>query len=109
MANCVQCGRQLPALSFGKKLCQWCVQHEAAQRSEEDEDAKQAVMPAPWVRREASISLTHVIFGANVAVVMRNAATNVTELVIPNAGHWLMEEQSDATISAVSAFLSAKQ
>ena len=25
-------------------------------------------MPAPWVRREASISLTHVLFGANVAV-----------------------------------------
>jgi pimeloyl-ACP methyl ester carboxylesterase len=45
-------------------------------------------------------------FGANEAIVMRNAATNVTELVILNAGHWLMEEQSDATISAVSAFLS---
>jgi len=48
-------------------------------------------------------------FGANEAIVMRNAATNVTELVIPNAGHWLMEEQSGATISAVSAFLAAKQ
>src|SRR2546423_12880513 len=31
-------------------------------------------------------------FGANVAVVLRNAATNVQELVVPNAGHWLMEE-----------------
>jgi len=31
-------------------------------------------------------------FGANVAVVMRNASTNVQELVVPNAGHWLMEE-----------------
>jgi pimeloyl-ACP methyl ester carboxylesterase len=48
-------------------------------------------------------------FGANEAIVMRNAATDVTELVIPNAGHWLMEEQRDATVSAVSAFLSAKQ
>ena len=47
-------------------------------------------------------------FGANEAIVMRNAATDVTELVIPNAGHWLMEEQSGATISAVSAFLAAK-
>jgi pimeloyl-ACP methyl ester carboxylesterase len=48
-------------------------------------------------------------FGATEAIVMRNAATDVTELVIPNAGHWLMEEQSDVTIAAVGAFLSAKQ
>jgi len=33
-------------------------------------------------------------FGANVAVVMRNAATNVQERVVPNAGHWLMEESA---------------
>ncbi len=44
-------------------------------------------------------------FGANEAVVMRNAAVDVTEVVIPNAGHWLMEEQPTATISAVRAFL----
>jgi pimeloyl-ACP methyl ester carboxylesterase len=44
-------------------------------------------------------------FGANEAAVMRNAATNVTELVIPDAGHWLMEEQPAATISAVREFL----
>jgi pimeloyl-ACP methyl ester carboxylesterase len=45
-------------------------------------------------------------FGANEAAVMRNAATDVTELVIPNAGHWLMEEAPSATITAVRAFLS---
>lgn len=44
-------------------------------------------------------------FGANEAVVMRNAASNVTELVIPDAGHWLMEEQPAATVNAVQAFL----
>ena len=44
-------------------------------------------------------------FGANEAAVMRNAATNVTELVIPDAGHWLMEEQPEATVKAVTAFL----
>ncbi len=44
-------------------------------------------------------------FGANVAVVMRNAATNVQEVVVPNAGHWLMEEAPAATISAVQNFL----
>jgi pimeloyl-ACP methyl ester carboxylesterase len=44
-------------------------------------------------------------FGANEAVVMRNAATNVTELVIPDAGHWLMEEAPAPTISAIKDFL----
>jgi rhomboid protease GluP len=68
MANCIRCGRQLPPLTFGKKICQWCVQHEAAQRGELGEDAKQPVMAAPWVRREANVSLTQVILGANVMV-----------------------------------------
>lgn len=47
-------------------------------------------------------------FGAMEAVVMRNAATNVTELVVPDAGHWLMEEQPAATIKAVRQFLESK-
>jgi len=69
MANCIRCGRKLPSLNFGKKICQWCVQHEAAQRGEDGDDAKQIVLPAPWVRRgESSITLTQVLLGANVAV-----------------------------------------
>jgi pimeloyl-ACP methyl ester carboxylesterase len=44
-------------------------------------------------------------FGTTMAVVMRAAATKVTECVIPNAGHWLMEEQPAATIAAVRGFL----
>ncbi|MFZ6765689.1 alpha/beta fold hydrolase [Undibacterium sp. Di26W] len=47
-------------------------------------------------------------FGANEAAVMRNAATNVAEKVIPSAGHWLMEEAPDATIQAVLTFIHAK-
>jgi pimeloyl-ACP methyl ester carboxylesterase len=47
-------------------------------------------------------------FGAMEAVVMRNAASDVTELVIPDAGHWLMEEQPAATIKAVRQFLDGK-
>jgi pimeloyl-ACP methyl ester carboxylesterase len=46
-------------------------------------------------------------FGATVAVVMRNAASNVRELVVPNAGHWLMEEAPAPTIAAVQDFLAA--
>jgi len=68
MANCIRCGRQLPGLTFGKKICQWCVQHEAAQRGELAEDAPQVVMPTPWVRRESTIGLTQIILGINVAV-----------------------------------------
>jgi len=68
MANCIRCGRQLPPLTFGKKICQWCVQHEAAQRGELAEDARQPVIAAPWVRRESNITLTQVLFGANVMV-----------------------------------------
>jgi rhomboid protease GluP len=68
MANCIRCGRQLPPLSL-KKICQWCAHHEAVQRGEISEDAPQPVMARPWVRRgEASISLTQVLLGANVAV-----------------------------------------
>jgi pimeloyl-ACP methyl ester carboxylesterase len=46
-------------------------------------------------------------FGATQAVVMRHAATNVTEVVIPQAGHWLMEEAPTAIITAIRTFLDA--
>lgn len=48
-------------------------------------------------------------FGATEALVMRNAATNVTEVVIKDSGHWLMEEQPAATIAAVRGFLDQKR
>jgi len=68
MANCIRCGRQLPPFSW-KKICQWCVRHEAAQRGEEGDDVRQPVMPVPWARQgESTITLTHVIFGACIAV-----------------------------------------
>jgi pimeloyl-ACP methyl ester carboxylesterase len=44
-------------------------------------------------------------FGPTMAVVMRAAATNVTEKVIAGSGHWLMEEQPEATVAVVRAFL----
>jgi pimeloyl-ACP methyl ester carboxylesterase len=39
---------------------------------------------------------------------MRNAAVDVTEVVIPKSGHWLMEEQPTATIAAIRGFLDRK-
>jgi rhomboid protease GluP len=69
MANCIRCGRQLPGFTFGKKICQWCVQHEAYQRGENVDQARQPVMPAPWVRRATpSIGLTQIIFAINALV-----------------------------------------
>lgn len=44
-------------------------------------------------------------FGSNEAIVMRNAADKVTEVVVPGAGHWLMEETSTQTIRAVRDFI----
>jgi pimeloyl-ACP methyl ester carboxylesterase len=48
-------------------------------------------------------------FGPMMATVMRFAATDVIEATIPDAGHWLMEEQPKATIAAVRGFLAAKK
>jgi pimeloyl-ACP methyl ester carboxylesterase len=42
------------------------------------------------------------------AVVIRATVFEVTELVIPNSGHWLMEEQRAATIAAVRALVDRK-
>jgi pimeloyl-ACP methyl ester carboxylesterase len=44
-------------------------------------------------------------FGANVAIIMRNAADDVTEVIIADSGHRLMDEQPNATIAAVHKFL----
>jgi pimeloyl-ACP methyl ester carboxylesterase len=46
-------------------------------------------------------------FGPMMATVMRFAASNVTEGIIPDSGHWIMEENPKATIKMVRAFLSA--
>jgi pimeloyl-ACP methyl ester carboxylesterase len=44
-------------------------------------------------------------FGSAMADDLRFVATNVTGAVIPNSGHWLIEEQPAATVGAVRAFL----
>jgi pimeloyl-ACP methyl ester carboxylesterase len=60
--------------------------------------AKKLSMPVLAVGGEKS-------FGANEAIVMRNAADTVTEVVIPGAGHWLMEEAPTQTIAAIRGFM----
>lgn len=44
-------------------------------------------------------------FGPMMATVMRAAADDVSEAVVPDAGHWIMEENPAATTAMVRAFL----
>ena len=44
-------------------------------------------------------------FGPMMATVMRSAASDVTEGVVPGSGHWIMEENPQATVKMVRAFL----
>jgi pimeloyl-ACP methyl ester carboxylesterase len=46
-------------------------------------------------------------FGAALADDLRFVATDVTGAVIPNSGHWLMEEQPAATVAATRTFVDA--
>jgi len=44
-------------------------------------------------------------YGSGVAAIMRFAATDVTEGIVPASGHWLMEENPAATIKLIKDFL----
>ena len=44
-------------------------------------------------------------FGPTMAVVMRAGADDVSEGIVPDSGHWIMEENPGATIQLVSEFL----
>jgi pimeloyl-ACP methyl ester carboxylesterase len=44
-------------------------------------------------------------FGLTMAAVMRFAASNVQEGVVPDSGHWIMEENPKATIALVRPFV----
>jgi pimeloyl-ACP methyl ester carboxylesterase len=47
-------------------------------------------------------------FGTAMADDLRFVAANVTGAVVPNSGHWLMEEQPAATIAVIREFLAKK-
>jgi rhomboid protease GluP len=91
MANCIRCGRQLPGFTFGKKICQWCVQHEAAQRGEVVDDAPQPVIRRPWARpSESSIGITQIVFGINAAVFLGMVLSSSSVMDFPGGTlvHW---------------------
>ncbi len=47
-------------------------------------------------------------FGPMMATIMRFAADNVEEGIVPDSGHWIMEENPQATVAMVRAFLDKK-
>jgi pimeloyl-ACP methyl ester carboxylesterase len=47
-------------------------------------------------------------FGPMMATIMRSAASNVTEGVIPDPGHWIMKENPKATVAMVRDFLASR-
>jgi pimeloyl-ACP methyl ester carboxylesterase len=47
-------------------------------------------------------------FGPTMAEVMRAAAIDVTGAVVPDSGHWLMEEQPAAVVSLIADFLDGR-
>jgi pimeloyl-ACP methyl ester carboxylesterase len=44
-------------------------------------------------------------FGAGMADELRFVAVNVNGAIVPNSGHWIMEENPEATIKIVTEFL----
>ena len=48
-------------------------------------------------------------FGTMMATVMRFAASDVQEAIVPDAGHWIMEENPQGTIQLVRSFLGASR
>jgi len=44
-------------------------------------------------------------FGEGMAVELRFVGSNVTSGIVPDSGHWIMEENPDATVRLVSEFL----
>jgi pimeloyl-ACP methyl ester carboxylesterase len=48
-------------------------------------------------------------FGQGFANEIEFAATNVRALSISNSGHWLMEEQPQATMDAIVSFISESE
>lgn len=89
MAKCSSCGRDV-GFAFGKKLCRWCVEHEAAQRGENSEI--QRVMPTPWKAGASvsSASFTQLFTFINVAVFVAMVVSGIS-LTNPSSQqliHW---------------------
>jgi pimeloyl-ACP methyl ester carboxylesterase len=70
-----------------------------------------AIDDVAYIRKDGKLTMPMLAlggeksFGLMMATVMREAASNVTEGVVPDSGHWIMEENPRATVALVRAFL----
>lgn len=80
MAKCSSCGRDLGGISFGKKLCRWCVEYEANKRGDRKDDEIQRVMPTPWKRSETlgGASFNHLFLAINVLVFLAMVGSGIS-------------------------------
>ena len=81
MAKCSSCGRNIGGFSFGKKLCQWCVEYEKQQRGEAKPDDYQRVMPTPWksgTHALGGVSFNQLFVGICLLVFMAMVATGAS-------------------------------
>jgi rhomboid protease GluP len=93
MAKCSSCGRNLGTFSFGKKLCQWCVEYEKQRRGETKPDDYQRVMPTPWAKggAQSSVSFHQLFVGICVLVFMAMVVSGISLMDGPNPQqmvHW---------------------
>jgi membrane associated rhomboid family serine protease len=83
----------MPAVIFGKKICSWCVQHEAQQSGELPEDAVQKVMPTPWSQTGVGTGpnmVTQLLLAVNVMVfvAMVVAGMSITDPTTKDLIRW---------------------
>ena len=92
MAKCSSCGRELGGLSFGKKLCRWCIEYEASRRGEGKDEQYQRVMPTPWRKSETlGASFHHLLVGINLLVFLAMVGSGISLMNGPHSQqmiHW---------------------
>ncbi len=94
MAKCSSCGRNLGTFSFGKKLCQWCVEYDKQQRGEGKPEEYQRVMPTPWksgAQAVGAVSFNQLFVGINLLVFMVMVVSGISLMDGPNSQqmiHW---------------------
>jgi len=78
--------------------------HAFAQDAEDNKITNQTKLPMPVLALGGDHS-----FGLTMAAVMRAAATDVRGAVVPDSGHWIMDENPSATVALVSGFLRERE
>lgn len=85
-------------ITFGKlrNVCKWCVEYEAMQNGEADENAHQHVMPVPWASgRSHSMVMTQIFAGICAAVFIGMALASEGKSIMDPPGQLLISWGAD--------------